>query len=514
LGAKAEVPVPIQEWQEAGLALPRVGDEVEAVVVGFGGEAGVRVSVVAAKREEAWEAVEASLTGGEPVIAELIGPQKGGFSVRIGPLVAFMPWSESALHPRRNVEEELRAGPFAVKVLSARRRPRPDIVVSRKAVQAEQQEQARQAFFAETKVGDVVEGVVRRMTDFGAFVELREGVDALLHVSEIAWRRLGHPREALKVGQKVRVKVLELDPEAGRIAVSLRALEPDPWADVPARYQPGMRLAARVLKTFERGVLVEIEPGVEGWIPAEELSWTRKRVRPSEIVAEGELVDAVVLEVRPEERRMLLSYKGARPNPWEVWLSEHPVGSRVKGPVVSKTDFGVFVRVGEELDGLVHMSDLSWTEEPEAALARVQVGDELECVVLGVDVARGRIQLGVKQLEEDPLEVFLKGAQKGGTVRGVVRAVDEAGAQVELAPGVVAFLPRREIPKGRELAEGEELEARLIEADRRRRRVVISVRQHERMQEREALRRLSREGEGALPNPLAEQLKRLLEEGR
>jgi len=511
VGMKAEASIAKEEFLRAGMAVPRVGETIEAVVVGRKG-AGVRLSVLALARERDWQALLQAKERNEPIRVRVEEAIKGGFRVRFGSLQGFLPRSEADVQLRglnRLIGQEVEAI-----VLRATRGKNENIVVSRKAVIEKRIEESRKQFFATHQVGDRIEGVVRRMTDFGAFVEVAEGVDALLHVSDISWRRLDHPREALKIGQKIQAEIVALDPEANKVAISMKALQPDPWETVSERYQPGMRLTGRVRRLIDAGAIVEVEPGVEGFIHRSELSWTQPNLRPADLLAEGDVVDVVVLEVQPEQRRLRLSLKAAQPNPWEQWLAEHPVGSRIRGVVQSKTDFGIFVRVGENLDGLVHASDLSWTKDPNEALAEYEPGQEVECVVLNVDVERERIALGIKQLEEDPFEVFCRGAKRGGKVQGRVRRVQENGMEVELTEGVVGFVPRREIPRGREFAEGDEVEARIVEIDKRRRRIVLSIRRHEIAIERETVRAYTQQAASSLPSPLAIELQRLFAKER
>ena len=506
IGGKSEAVIPREEFAEAGLDAPRPGARVAAVVV-RAGAGGLRLSVLEAARRQAWDTVQRAVKEDAPVRVQIQAQIKGGFAGRIGPLRAFLPWSEADVRPPR--PSELVGHEVDALVVETDARAH-SVVVSRKRLMEREVEAARARFFAEAQEGMTIKGRVRRIADFGAFVEVAPHVEALLPASEITHRRIVHPREVLRRGQEVEAVILALKPEEGRITLSTKALEPDPWEGVAERFPSGARVQGRVVKILPEGAIVELAPGLDGFLHRSELSWARRQVRPSEVLAEGDEVEVQVLEVDAEARRIRLSLKAVQPNPWEMWLAEHPVGSRVKGPVRTKTDFGVFVRVGEELDGLVHLNDLSWTEEPEEVLARIEVGQELECVVLGVDVARERISLGIKQLEEDPFLVFLKGAPKGGAVKGTVREVREDGLVVDLAPGVAGFVPRREIPRGREYAAGDEVEARLIEADRRRRRVVLSIRRHEQQLTREAMRKLEKESAKALPSPLALELQKAL----
>ncbi|RMG90597.1 MAG: 30S ribosomal protein S1 [Zetaproteobacteria bacterium] len=513
VGAKAEGSIPKQEFEQAGLELPAVGEEVEAMVMSTGGPSGIGLSVLAVRRQDAWRSIEEAMENNACVDAIILAEVKGGYRVAIQGLEAFMPRSESDPNPRFPASE-LIGRTCKVAILEARRKPE-NIVVSRRRPLELEYAAKRERFFATAKVGDRVNGVVRRMTDFGAFVDLG-GVDALLHVSDIAWQRLEKPSDILSVGQEVSVEITKIDPEAGKISVSMKALQEDPWTRVAERYEPGMRLTGTVRRLLDFGAVVELEPGVEGLIHRSELSWVRKDVAPTQVLAEGDVVDVAVLEVVPEERKLRLSLKAVTENPWQAWLAEHPVGSRVRGRIKNKTDFGFFVSVSDELDGLVHMENLSWEEDPAEALAAYSKGQEVECVVLGVDVERQRISLGIKQLSEDPFEVFLSGVQRGSTVTGKVIEVRKNGnALIELAKGVRAHLARREIPRDRELKEGDEIKAKITEINRAKRQVELSIRQYERDEERDAVRNYTRQVENAAgPSALALELQRKLLGGK
>ncbi len=509
VGAKAEGSIPRQEFERAGLAVPSVGEEVEAMVMSTGGPSGVSLSVLAARRQDAWRCIEQAMENDGCVEATVLSEVKGGYRVAIQGLEAFMPRSESDPNPRLPASE-LIGRSCKVVILEARRKPE-NIVVSRRRPLEKEHAAKRERFFATAKVGDRVNGVVRRMTDFGAFIDLG-GVDALLHVSDIAWQRLERPSDILHIGQEISVEITKIDPEAGKVSVSMKALQEDPWSRVGERYEPGMRLTGTVRRLLDFGAVVELEPGVEGLIHRSELSWVRKDVAPTQVLSEGDVVDVAVLDVVPEERKIRLSLKAVTENPWQAWLAEHPVGSRVRGRIKNKTDFGFFVSVSDELDGLVHMENLSWDEEPAEALAAYSKGQEVECVVLGVDVERQRISLGIKQLSEDPFEVFLAGVQRGSAVTGKVIEIRKNGnAIIELAKGVRAHLARREIPRDRELSEGDEIQAKITEINRSRRQVELSIRQYERDEERDAVRNYTRQVEAAAgPSALALELQRKL----
>ncbi|HXH72662.1 MAG TPA: 30S ribosomal protein S1 [Mariprofundaceae bacterium] len=509
VGAKAEGSIGKDEFVRAGLELPKVGEEIDAIVQSVGGSAGVRLSVLAMRQQEDWSAIEQAVAEGATVEAEVTAEVKGGFRVRVGGLEAFMPRSEADPNPRISASEIV-GSRCQVAIIEARRKPE-NIVVSRKqpleSVLAEQ----RQALFANLKVGDKVSGTVKRLTDFGAFVDIG-GVDALLHVSDIAWQRIDNPAEMLKAGQKVTAEIIKMNPETGKVSISMKALQDDPWKRAADHYEPGMRVTGTVRRLLDFGAVVELEPGIEGLIHRSEMSWTRKDVNPTQVLTEGDVVDVAVLEIDPDARRLRLSLKAVGENPWQTWLAKHPVGSRVTGKIKNITDFGFFVPVADDLDGLVHMENLSWEQDGAEAMQAYQKGQEVECVVLGVDVERQRISLGIKQISADPFELFLAGVKKGSSVSGKVVDVKSGGATIELVDGVMANLSMREVPRDHdEIKVGSEIEAKIIDVNRRRRQVELSIRQQLRDEEREAVSNYSRSvQEEKAPSALALELQRKL----
>ncbi len=507
VGGKDEGAVPLSEFEQSGRPTPAIGDEIEVMVQSLGGKNGVSLSVLAARRHSLWQQVETSLADGTGMSATITSEIKGGLRVDLGGLDAFMPRSEVDINPGW-LAKDLSTQQVEVVVLTAKRRPE-NIVVSRKRLLEGARNEKRRAFFATASIGDKVSGEVRRLTDFGAFVDIG-GVDALLHVSDIAWRRLKHPGEALQVGQKITAEIIRLDESGGKVSLSMRVLQTDPWGNVPEKYQVGMRLTGTVRRLLDYGAMVELEPGVEGMIHRSEMSWTRKDARPSQILSEGDVVDVAVLAVDGVKRRISLSLKEVTENPWQAWLAKHPAGSHIKGAVRSITDFGLFVRLNSELDGLVHIGNLSWHEPGEKAVAAYARGDEVECAVLGVDVDRQRVSLGIKQLEDDPFDVFLSGARRGGAVEGKVLAIDAGAASVEVMKGVIARLPLREVPRDHdELKVGSVIEAKITEVDRKRRRVGLSIRQMLHDEEKDAMRNYSQVGgRKDAPSALALELQR------
>ncbi len=509
IGAKVEGRVSIKEFEHIAEPLPAVGDAVEVLVQSLGGKEGVNLSVVGARRRSLWQKIEASLAEDTTLPAVVKSEVRGGLRVDLGGMEAFLPRSEIDVSPVGSVDA-LMGKEVEVVVIAATHKPE-NVVVSRKRPLEKLRGEKRKAFFSTAAIGDKVSGKVRRLTDFGAFVDLG-GVDALLHVSDISWRRLKHPGEALQIGQTIKAEIIKLDPESGRVSLSMRALQPDPWQKVQEKYQEGMRLTGTVRRLLDYGAMVELEPGVEGLLHRSELSWTRRDVRPNQVLKEGDVVDVAVLEVDTERRRISLSLKEVMEDPWKAWMEKHPSGSRVKGTVRSITDFGMFVRLDSELDGLVHIGNLSWHEAGSEAIKAYHKGDEVECVVLGVDVEKQRISLGIKQLQDDPFELFMSNCRTGSKVQGKVTETGTGAATIEIMPAVMARLPLREWPRDREEPKvGDAIKAKVIEVDRKRRRLVISVRRLLRDEEKEAVRTYSKQRAGGkAPSALALELQRKL----
>jgi len=490
VGGKNEGRVPASEFEQLGEALPAVGDEIEIMVQHSRDRGGPTYSVINARRNAIWGDIETSLNEQSIMQGKVSREVKGGLRVQLGGIEAFMPRSESATSLSQPVSE-LVGQEVEVVVITAERRPE-NVVVSRKRPLEKVLLEKRAGFFATTKPGDKVSGEVKRLTDFGAFVDLG-GVDALLHISDIAWRRLKHPSEALQVGQQITAEIIKLNAESGKVSISMRALQPDPWENAEHNYQSGMRITGTVRRLLDFGAMVELEPGVEGMIHRSEMSWTRRDINPSQQLSEGDVVDAAVLEVDGAKRRIGLSLKGVSENPWQAWLASHPAGSHVSGPVRSITEFGIFVRLTDELDGLVHIGDLSWKEKGDEVIGQYSKGQQVECAVLGVDIDRQRISLGIKQLESDPFEVFMNGASRGRKVEGRVISIARGAVNVEVMDGVVARLALREVPRDHdELKVGETVEAKIIELDRKRRRIGLSISQLLRDEEKDAVRNYSK----------------------
>jgi len=507
LKGNSEGVIALSEFVTIGVDAPALGDEINALMVGKGSR-GAELSVLQAKRRKLMDEVSAAKEAGQTVSATVTREVKGGFKVDLGGLEAFMPRSEA---DTGFVEASALVGnTYDMAIIEVQQRPE-NVVVSRKQPIALVEEGLRAEFFANTEVGSKVLGTVKRLTNFGAFVGLG-GIDALLHVSDIAWKRIDNPGEMLSVGQEVTAEVIKLDAAAAKVSISMKNLIEDPWAKVPDTYENDMQVTGTVRKLIKVGAIVELEPGVEGMIHRSEMSWTRKDIDPAKVLSEGDVVDVSVLDFDQEERRLRLSLKAVRENPWQTWMSEHPAGSKVTGKIKNISDFGFFVGLTDELDGLVHIGNLSWDVEGSEAMQAYSKGQEVECAVVGVEVDRQRIALGIKQLSEDPFITFVKGSKRGTAVNGKVVEVLPNAYLVEVADGIVARLAMREMPREEaKLAVGAEVEAKVIDADRRRRRIELSVRQLLRDEERDSIRHYAEQiKQEAAPSALALQLQKMM----
>jgi len=506
VGGKNEGSIAIAEFEKLGLDTPKSGDEIDAVILSSGGS--IRLSVLEGKRREQWLKIDAVVAENSTIEAKITAEIKGGYRVDLGGLQGFMPRSEVDIHAGIQASQ-LIGNTYEVAILEASHRPE-NVVVSRKKPLADLANIARAKFFEGVKLGDRVTGDVKRLTDFGAFVDLG-GVDALLHVSDMTWRRIAHASEVLTLGQSVTAEIIKLNPESGKISISTKNLQEDPWNHVATTYEAGMRLTGTVRKLLDFGAVVELEAGVEGMIHRSEMSWTRNDVNPTEILVEGDVVDVAVLEVDEKQRRIRLSLKEVAENPWQAWMTEHPEGSRITGKVRNITDFGFFVGLNSELDGLVHIGNISWTELGQDVIQNYKKGQEVECVILGVDVAKQRIALGIKQLQDDPFEVFMAGVKRGAAVKGTVIEIASGAAWVQLGEHVRARLALREVPRDLSLNAGDEIEAKVIDVNRRRKQVDLSIRQFLNDEEREAVRQYSQSlGNDDAPSALALALQRSL----
>jgi small subunit ribosomal protein S1 len=497
-GLKSESLIPIEEFRnDAGEVEVKPGDfvavAIEALEDGFGE---TRLSREKAKRMAAWLELEKALQTGEKVQGVITGKVKGGLTVMVKGIRAFLPGSLIDLRPVKDTTPyEGKQMEFKVIKLD---RKRNNVVVSRRAVLEETVGAEREALLATLTEGAIVKGIVKNITDYGAFVDLG-GIDGLLHITDLAWRRVKHPSEVVNVGDEVTAKVLKFDAEKNRVSLGLKQLGEDPWVGIARRYPRSTRLFGKVTNLTDYGAFVEIEPGIEGLVHVSEMDWTNKNVHPSKVAQVGDEVEVMILEIDEERRRISLGMKQCMPNPWEDFAREYKKGDRVKGTIKSITDFGVFVGLPGGIDGLVHLSDLSWTLPGEEAVKRFKKGDEVETVVLGIDVERERISLGIKQLEGDPFTNFIAAHDKNSVVTGTVRSVDAKGAVIALTPEVEGYLRASEFGRDRiedlrtALKEGDTVTAMIINVDRKNRSINLSVKARELAEETEAMKQLRSE---------------------
>ena len=472
----------------------QVGDTVDVVVEALDNGMGQTVlSREKAKRAETWTKLEKIFEDGEIVTGVISGKVKGGFTVDIGPVRAFLPGSLVDTRPIRDTTHlEGKELEFKVIKLDAKRN---NVVVSRRAVMEAESSADREALLAQLEEGQTVTGTIKNLTDYGAFVDLG-GIDGLLHITDMAWKRIKHPSEVVEVGQEVTVKVLKFDKERNRVSLGLKQLGEDPWLAIMNRYPKGSIVKARVTNLTDYGCFAEIAEGVEGLVHVSEMDHTNKNIHPSKVVQIGDEVDVMVLEVDEERRRISLGIKQTRANPWEEFAKAHDKGEKVSGTIKSITDFGIFIGLPGGIDGLVHLSDISWNEQGEEAIRRYKKGDTVEAVILSVDAEGNRISLGIKQMNSDPFNDFLAANERGALVKGTVVAVDARGATIKLADEVEASLKASEINRDRVedatkfLEVGQEVEAKIINVDRKSRAINLSIKAKDEAEEKEAVANL------------------------
>ncbi|MEE9342907.1 MAG: 30S ribosomal protein S1 [Gammaproteobacteria bacterium] len=479
-GLKSEGVIPIEQFRNSqGELEVNVGDVVDvsldAVEDGFGA---TRLSREKAKRAQVWKRLEAAHEAGEVISGLISGKVKGGFTVDIEDIRAFLPGSLVDVRPVRDTTY-LEGKELEFKVIKLDQR-RNNVVVSRRAVVETEYSAEREALLEDLQEGAVVKGIVKNLTDYGVFVDMG-GIDGLLHITDMAWKRVKHPSEIVAVGDELEVKVLKFDRERNRVSLGLKQLGQDPWADLARRYPENARLFGKVANIADYGCFVEIEEGVEGLVHVSEMDWTNKNVNPAKVVHIGQEVEVMVLDIDEERRRISLGMKQCYANPWDAFSATHNRGDHVKGQIKSITDFGIFIGLDGGIDGLVHLSDISWGEEGEESVRNFTKGDELEAVVLSVDAERERISLGLKQLEKDPFSNFSAENAKGSLVKGVIREVDAKAAIVDLGDGVEGILRASELDRDRVedartvLTVGQEIEAKFMGVDRKNRAVSLSI---------------------------------------
>ncbi|MFM7691495.1 MAG: 30S ribosomal protein S1 [Alphaproteobacteria bacterium] len=502
VGLKSEGRVPLKEFAAPGQK-PEVkaGDVIELFVERYEDRDGsIVLSREKARREEAWTTLERSHQAGIRVNGVIFGRVKGGFTVDLGGAVAFLPGSQVDIRPVRDVMPLMgNAQPFQILKMD---RARGNIVVSRRAVLEETRAEQRSELIQGLKEGMILDGVVKNITDYGAFVDLG-GVDGLLHVTDIAWRRINHPSEALTIGMPVKVQVIRFNQDTQRISLGMKQLMSDPWDGVALKYPVGAKFAGRVTNITDYGAFVELEAGVEGLVHVSEMSWTKKNAHPGKIVSTSEQVDVIILDVDEPKRRISLGLKQAQGNPWELFVEAHPVGSAIEGEIRNITEFGLFIGVGAEIDGMVHMSDISWEEAGEAAMQAYSKGQMVKAKVLDVDVEKERISLGIKQLQADPAAEVLDRVRKGDVVTCVVTKVEQNGIEVKVDDVLTGFIRRAELARDRgdqrpdKFAIGEKVDAKVTAVDRAARRLTLTIKGKEVEEEREAMREYGSADSGA-----------------
>ncbi|WP_010321817.1 30S ribosomal protein S1 [Marinobacterium stanieri] len=510
-GLKSEGVIPLEQFRdEQGECSLQVGDEVrvalESLEDGFGSTV---LSRERAKRIEAWEVLEQAYENGEVVTGHIIGRVRGGLTINVQGLNAFLPGSLVDIRPLRDTSHlEGQELEFRIVKLDARSN---NLVVSRRAVLEEAYSKEREKLLEKMEEGLVVKGVVKNLTDYGAFIDLG-GIDGLLHITDIAWKRVKHPSEVLNVGDEIDVKVLKYDAERKRVSLGLKQLQEDPWTKLIGEYTVGTRVKAKVTNLTDYGCFAEISTGVEGLVHVSEMDWTNKNIHPSKVVQVGDEVEVMILDIDQQRRRISLGMKQCQTNPWEAFATTHAKGDTVSGRVRSITDFGVFVGLDGGIDGLVHLSDLSWDLPGEEAMKDYNKGDEVEALVLSVDPERERIALGIKQLNSDPFTMFASDHPKGSSVTGTLTEVTPRQATVELAEGVEGVLKVAELSQDHtedltsELKVGDSLEASILSVDRRNRTINLSVRQMEREQTKQAMQSV-REQDSVAPTTIGDLIK-------
>ncbi len=477
-----------------------IGDEIEVALDLFeDGLGSTLLSRDKAKKNKAWTELEKAFESGETIIGRINGKVRGGFIVAVGALRAFLPGSLVDVRPIRDTAFlENRDLEFKVIKIDQKRN---NVVLSRRAVVEKEYSVERDELMKTLEDGAIVTGIVKNLTDYGAFIDLG-GIDGLLHITDMAWRRVRHPSECVEIGQEIQVKVLKFDKEKTRVSLGMKQMGEDPWQNIARRYPAGTRVFGKVNNLTDYGCFVEIEEGVEGLVHVSEMDWTNKNVNPSKVVQLGDEVEVMVLEIDEERRRISLGMKQCKPNPWDEFAATHNKGDKIVGKIKSITDFGIFIGLEGGIDGLVHMSDISWNENDEEAIREYKKGDEVETVILAVDSERERISLGVKQLEQDPFQNYIAVHEKGSLVKGVVKEVDAKGAVITLADNVEGYLRASEIQRDRVedartlLKEGEELECKFVGVDKKSKSISLSVKAKDHEEESNTIKDYSKQGSG------------------
>ncbi|MEK9672188.1 MAG: 30S ribosomal protein S1 [Rhodospirillaceae bacterium] len=502
VGLKSEGRVPAKEFISPGSdATLNAGDEVDVYVERYEDRDGlVRLSREKARREEAWVGLEKAFEKGQRVNGVIFGRVKGGFIVDLDGAVAFLPGSQVDIRPVRDVSPLMGPPqPFQILKMDPQRN---NIVVSRRAVLEETRTEARSELISNLEEGQILDGVVKNITDYGAFVDLG-GVDGLLHVTDIAWKRINHPSEALSIGETVKVQIIRFNSETQRISLGMKQLEADPWDGVAAKYPVEAKFTGRVTNITDYGAFVELEAGVEGLVHVSEMSWTKKNVHPGKIVSTSQEVEVMVLDVDPGKRRISLGLKQCNANPWEDFVTKYPTGAVVEGEVKNITEFGLFIGLEGDIDGMAHLSDLSWDKSGEEALAEYTKGDMVKAKVLDVDVDKERVSLGIKQLSEDPTEAAMHGLKKGAVVTCTVSQITDGGIEVKVNDAVQGFIRKSDLSRERSeqrpdrFAAGEKVDVKITQIDKSGRKLTLSIKALEVEEEKRAMKEYGSSDSGA-----------------
>ncbi len=512
-GLKSEGVIPAAQFlNEKGELSLNIGDEVqvalETVEDGFGE---TRLSREKAKRAESWKILEAAHEAQEVIHGVINGKVKGGFTVDVAGIRAFLPGSLVDVRPVRETNH-LEGKDLEFKVIKLDQK-RNNVVVSRRAVMEQANTEEREELLANLQEGMAIKGIVKNLTDYGSFIDLG-GVDGLLHITDMAWKRIKHPSEILNVGDEIEVKVLKFDRERNRVSLGLKQLGEDPWAEITNRYPEGARVMAKITNLTDYGCFAEIEEGVEGLVHVSEMDWTNKNIHPSKVVNLGDEVEVMILDIDEERRRISLGIKQCQENPWDAFSAQYEKGDKISGKIKSITDFGIFIGLDGGIDGLVHLSDISWNEPGEEAVRRYKKGDEIETVVLAIDPERERISLGVKQLDVDPFTAYIADNDKGSIVTGTIKSVEAKEAIITLADDVEATLKASEISRDKvedarnALKEGDEVEAKITNVDRKNRAILLSIKSKDIADEKEAIKEHSQKSaEAASPATIGDLIK-------
>ena len=510
VGLKSEGNIPVREFGTN--AELKVGDVVEVLVDRYEDKDGnIVLSREKARREEVWVDLEKSMNAGERVNGIIFGRVKGGFTVDLNGAIAFLPGSQIDIRPIRDISPLMGISqPFQILKMD---KVRGNIVVSRRVVLEESRAEARAELIDGIKEGAILDGVVKNITDYGAFVDLG-GIDGLLHVTDISWKRINHPAEILNVGQNVKVQIIRFNEDTQRISLGMKQLESDPWVAVAEKYKVGEIYKGKVTNITDYGAFVELEDGIEGLVHVSEMSWTRKNVHPGKIVSTSEEVDVKVLEVDSDKRRISLGIKQCQPNPWAAYIEEHQVGSVITGKIKNITEFGLFIGLTDEIDGMIHLSDISWEKSGEEAVKDYTKGQEIEAKIIDVDVEKERISLGIKQLSEDSVVQALSSLKKGDVVKAIVKEVDDKGITVDV-DGLTAMIKKADLSKEKasqnpeNFKEGDVVEAKVTSVDKKNAKVGLSIKALEIDEEKKVLEEYSNTSSGSsLGEALGEALKK------